>query len=76
MVTDVYSHIIDEYRRRNAELFEEAFYERKNLDLKMREDTTTQTVDVPDDVDAELFAKALENSEMKVLLASLAKAMK
>ena len=35
MVTDVYSHIIDEDRRRNAELFEEAFYEKKNLDPKM-----------------------------------------
>jgi len=76
MVTDVYSHIIDEDRRRNAELFEEAFYEKKNLDPKMREETTTQTVDVPDDVDAELLAKVLANPEMKALLASLAKAMK
>lgn len=76
MVTDVYSHIIDEDRRRNAELFEEAFYEKKNLDPKMREETTTQTVDVPDDVDAELLAKILANPEMKALLASLAKAMK
>ena len=46
MVTDVYSHIIDEDRRRNAELFEEAFYEKKNLDPKMRDETATQTVDV------------------------------
>ena len=76
MVTDVYSHIIDEDRRRNAELFEEAFYEKKNLDPKMREETTTQTVDVPDDVDAELLAKVLANPEMKALLASLAKTMK
>lgn len=76
MVTDIYSHIIDEDRRRNAELFEEAFYEKKNLDPKMREETTTQTVDVPDDVDAELLAKVLANPEMKALLASLAKAMK
>ena len=76
MVIDVYSHIIDEDRRRNAELFEEAFYEKKNLDPKMREETTTQTVDVPDDVDAELLAKILANPEMKALLASLAKAMK
>lgn len=76
MVTDVYSHIIDEDRRRNAELFEEAFYEKKNLDPKMREETTTQTADVPDDVDAELLAKVLANPEMKALLASLAKAMK
>ena len=76
MVTDVYSHIIDEDRRRNAELFEEAFYEKKNLDPKMHDETATQTVDVPDDVDAELLAKVLANPEMKALLASLAKAMK
>ena len=76
MVADVYSHIIDEDRRRNAELFEEAFYEKKNLDPKMRDETATQTVDVPDDVDAELLAKVLVNPEMKALLASLAKAMK
>ena len=62
MVTDVYSHIIDEDRRRNAELFEEAFYEKKNLDPKMRDETATQTVDVPDDVDAELFAKSIGKS--------------
>lgn len=36
MVTDVYSHILDDDRRKNAELFEEAFYEKKNLDPKMR----------------------------------------
>ena len=35
-----------------------------------------QTVDVPDDVDAELLGKVLANPEMKALLASLAKAMK
>ena len=76
MVTDVYSHIIDEERRRNAELFEEAFYEKKNLDPKMHDETTSQTVDVPDDVDAELLAKVLANPEMKATLASLVKAMK
>ena len=37
MVTDVYSHIIDEDRKKNAELFEEAFYGRKNLDPHMHE---------------------------------------
>ena len=36
MVTDVYSHILDDDRRKNAELFEEAFYEKKNLDPQMR----------------------------------------
>ena len=29
MVTDVYSHILDDDRKKNAELFEEAFYEKK-----------------------------------------------
>ena len=36
MVTDVYSYILDDDRRKNAELFEEAFYEKKNLDPQMR----------------------------------------
>ena len=57
-------------------LGEESFYEKKNLDPKMHDETTSQTVDVPDDVDAELLAKVLANPEMKALLASLAKAMK
>ena len=35
MVTDVYSYILDDDRRKNAELFEEAFYEKKNLDPQM-----------------------------------------
>lgn len=35
MGTDVYSHIIDDDRRKNAELFEEAFYEKKDLDPSM-----------------------------------------
>ena len=29
MVTDVYSHILDDDRKKNAGLFEEAFYEKK-----------------------------------------------
>ena len=49
---------------------------KKNLDPKMRDETATQTVDVPEDVDAELLAKVLANPEMKALLASLAKTMK
>ena len=38
MVTDVYSHIIDEDRKKNAERFEEAFYGKKNLNPQMTED--------------------------------------
>ena len=48
----------------------------KNLDPKMREEIATQIVDIPEDIDAELLAKVLENPEIKALLASLAKTMK
>ena len=75
MVTDVYSHIIDEDRRRNAALFEEAFYGKKNLDPQMRPADKSETEELPDGVDAELIAKVLANPEMKALLVSLAKTM-
>ena len=66
MVTDVYSHIIDEDRKKNAELFEDAFYKKNNLDPNM----------VSEEVDMELLMKALANPEMRALLNSLAKTMK
>ena len=73
MVTDVYSHIIDEDRRRNAALFEEAFYGKKNLNPQMRTAEEKPGIELPDGVDAELIAKVLANPEMKALLVSLAK---
>ena len=79
MVTDVYSHIIDEDRKKNAELFEEAFYGKKNLNPSINASapaTHSKTIDVPEGVDAELLAKVLGNPEMAALLTSLAKAMK
>ena len=36
MVTDAYSHIPDDDQRKNAELFKEAFYEKKNLNPERR----------------------------------------
>lgn len=65
-ITDVYSHIIDEDRKKNAELFEDAFYKKNNLDPNM----------VSEEVDMELLMKALANPEMRALLNSLAKTMK
>lgn len=62
MVTDVYSHILDDDRK-------------KNLDPQMHPNTAQNTVAVPEGVDAELLAKVLSNSEMAALLASLAKTM-
>ena len=71
MVTDVYSHIIDDDRRKNAELFEEAFYEKKDLDPSMHAHAAGKTVELPTDVDAELLAKVLSNLEMVAKLATI-----
>lgn len=77
MVTEVYGHIIDEDRRKNAELMENAFYNKENLNPQMKEqDKGSSTITVPDGVDAELLMKVLGNSEMTALLTSLAKTMK
>ena len=75
MVTDVYSHIIDDDRRKNAELFEKAFYEKKDLDPSMHAHAAGKTVELPTDVDAELLAKVLSNPEMAALLSTLAKSL-
>ena len=73
MVTDVYSHILDEDRKRNAELFEEAFYGKKNLNPQMIDTGAEKMITVPDGVDAETLMKVLGNPEMVALLSSLAK---
>ena len=78
MVTEVYGHIIDEYRRKNAERMEQAFYNRKNLspDIHDKDKQEEQKVTVPAGVDAELLMKVLGNPEMAALIASLAKTIK
>ena len=77
MVTEVYGHILDEDRRKNAELIESAFYNKENLSPDMHgQEPKSKTVSVPDGVDAELLMKVLENPEMAALLTSLAKTMK
>lgn len=75
MVTEVYSHIIDEDRRNNAALLEEAFYNKKNLTPQIHKTETGTMMSVPEGVDAELLAKVLSNPEMAALLTSLAKSM-
>ena len=71
----MYSHILDDDRRKNAELFEGAFYEKKNLDPQMHVQQENNNT-VADEVDPELLAKVLANPEMRALLNSLAKTMK
>ena len=71
MVADVYSHIIDDDRRLNAERLEAAFYSGRV--------TTPEPVQpVPEatqDGDAALLMKLLQNPEMAALLKSLAKTL-
>lgn len=57
-------------------MFEDAFYNKKNLDPQLHEATASNTVQVPEGVDAELLSKVLSNPEMAALLASLAKTLK
>lgn len=77
MVTEVYGHILDEDRRKNAELIENAFYNKKNLNPDMHDqEEKGNTISVPEGVDAELLMKVLGNPEMAALLTSLAKTMK
>ena len=74
MVTEVYGHILDEDRKKNAQLIEDAFYKKENLNPDMkRTDTGKKKIEVPDGIDAEALMKVLNNPEMAALLAGLAK---
>ncbi len=77
MVTEVYGHIIDEDRRKNEEMMENAFYRQERLSPQVGgTEGSANTIVVPEGVDAELLMKVLGNPEMAALLTSLAKTMK
>ena len=81
MVTEVYSHILDEDRRKNAQLIEAAFYNKKNIKTDMKgqmgeSKDNENKVTIPEEVDANLLMKVLGNPEMAALIISLAKTMK
>ena len=81
MVTEVYSHILDEDRRKNAQLIEDAFYNKKNINPVMKEQMegdkgNENKVTIPEGMDANLLIKVLGNPEMAALITSLAKTMK
>lgn len=63
MVTNVYSHILDEDRKKNAELFEEAFYQKKETDPVFADNTIqadpsgNPVMKIPDGVDPVLLLK-------------------
>lgn len=71
MVADVYSHIIDDDRRLNAERMEAAFYSgRQATPEQVQPAATESSAD-----DKELLLKLLQNPEMAALLKSLAKTL-
>ena len=77
MITEVYGHIIDEDRRKNAERMENAFYNKENLNPDIHEQKEEENkITIPEGVDPELLMKVLGNPEMAALLTSLAKTMK
>lgn len=75
----IFSHILDECMKYHlvdtSVIFADAFYNKKNLDPQLHEASDTNTVQVPEGVDAELLSKVLSNPEMAALLSSLAKSM-
>ena len=64
-----------EDRKKNAQLFEEAFYGKKNLDPQIHGQGNDKKVSVPEGIDPDVLAKVLANPEAVALLASLAKNM-
>lgn len=82
MVTEVYGHILDEDRKKNAQLMENAFYNKENLNPDIhgasgaQNNNNNNMISVPEGVDADMLMKVLGNPEMAALLTSLAKSMK
>lgn len=77
MVTNVYSHIIDEDRKKNAAIMEETFYKKKDanpdMDRQSESNKGKNVIEIPDGIDTDMIKKVLENPEMMVLLSALAK---
>lgn len=74
-----YSHILDDDRKANAELFENAFYSGKVTATEVEEAEPEEPVAeaaVPAGVDPELLMKLLANPEMAALLKTLAQTIK
>ena len=81
MVTDQYSHILDDDRRVNAELFEKAFYSGKaggteaSAEPGGKTETVSPTAEA-EGLDPELLMKLLTDPKMAVLLKTLAQNLK
>ena len=75
MVTEVYSHILDDDRKKNAALFEKAFYSGKGSDDTDSDIEEHNSTPERHSNDMETLMKLLGNPETAALLKALAKAM-
>ena len=76
MVADVYSHIIDDDRRLNAQRFEETFYSGKAAAETDTESADTVASAAPkQETDQEALIRILKNPEMAALLKTLAQSL-
>jgi len=66
MVTDAYSHILDEDRKNNAQLFQEAFYDKAPAKEQ-------EPLNMPEGLTPEALSRMLENPEILALLGALSK---
>lgn len=73
MITDQYSHILDESRIENAHLLQNAFYSDPNDQKKTDSESKDKSKD-DDDINPEKIAKLIKNPEVLELLLKLSKA--
>lgn len=76
MILNVYSHILDDDRRKNAELFEKIFYGQKEADPDIHNKMPGNTLKLPEGVDTGALEKILADPEMTALLLSMAERLK
>jgi len=75
MVTEVYSHILDDDRKKNAALFERAFYSGKGTEGTDENPRADESTSAKPQSDVATLMRLLENPETAALLKALAKAM-
>ena len=71
MVTEVYSHILDEDRKKNAQLLEEAFYTKKETDPDLKGNDAGTSL--PEGVNPEAIIKLLSNPDVMATLKAMLK---
>lgn len=76
MVTDVYSHILDDDRRINAQLFEEQFYQHNDTPSQEQPvSVPPQPTEETENSDLATLNRLLANPDMAALIKTLAKSL-